>query len=347
MSRMNSGRPGQRARLEDVAKLAGVSMKTVSNVVRDYPHVSPAMRERVQAAIDQLGYRPNLTARRLATGRTGMLALAVPEIDQPYFAELIRHIGAEAGARGYRVIVEQTLSDLEAERAIIADREEGLVDGVIFHPMRIDTMEIARLRPDTPLVLLGEAGRPLTTDHVMIDNVAAARAATELLLSQGRTRIGFLAMVRGDITESTHLRLLGYQEAILAAGMPLDPTLVLESAGWSLDDVVRVLLDALDNGTRFDAILCRDDIFAMAALKALDRAGLSVPGDVAVLGWDDTSLARYSTPAISSVSPDKDAIARTALDLLEERMAGYDGVGRHRIVPHAIVERATTRPASG
>ena len=147
---MKSGRPGNRVRLEDVAKLAGVSMKTVSNVVHDYQHVSPATRERVQAAIDQLGYRPNLTARTLATGRTGMMALAIPEIDQPYFAEIARHIGEEATRRGYRIIVEQTLNDIEAERAVIRDREEGLVDGVIFQPVRIDTMEIARLRPDTP-----------------------------------------------------------------------------------------------------------------------------------------------------------------------------------------------------
>ena len=96
MSDMKSGRPGNRVRLEDVADLAGVSMKTVSNVVHDYPHVSATLRERVQAAIDELGYRPNLTARRLATGRTGMIALAIPEVDQPYFAELARHIGEQA-----------------------------------------------------------------------------------------------------------------------------------------------------------------------------------------------------------------------------------------------------------
>ncbi|GAA2971890.1 DNA-binding LacI/PurR family transcriptional regulator [Microbacterium terrae] len=341
---MRSGRPGGKVRLEDVANLAGVSMKTVSNVVHDHPHVSAKMRERVQSAIDQLGYRPNLTARRLATGRTGMLALAIPEIDQPYFAEIVRYVAAEAAGRGYRVIVEQTLSEVEAERAIISDREEGLVDGVIFHPMRIDTMEIARLRPDTPLVLLGEVARPLTTDHVMIDNVAAARVGVELLIAQGRSRIGFLALVHGDITESTHLRLLGYQEALVAAGMQIDPQLVLESTGWTVEEVMQTLLDALAAGIRFDAIVCRDDLFAMAAMKALDRAGLSVPGDVAVLGWDDTRFARYSTPAISSVSPDKAAIARTALDLLEERMNGYDGVGRHRIAPHAVVERETTAP---
>ena len=339
---MNSGRPGQRVRLEDVAKLAGVSMKTVSNVVHDYPHVSAKMRERVQSAIDQLGYRPNLTARRLATGRTGMLALAIPEIDQPYFAELARRIGEEAVRRGYRVIVEQTLNDVDAERAVIQDREEGLVDGVIFQPARIDTMEIARLRPDTPLVLLGEGGRPLTTDHVMIDNVAAAREGVELLLRQGRTRIAFLGMVRRDPTESTHLRLLGYQEALLAAGIRAEPELVFETEGFGTDRGVATLLSALDAGVRFDAVICRDDLFAMAALRGLDRAGLRVPDDVAVLGWDDTALARYSTPALSSISPAKEAIARIALDLLEDRMGGYDGVGRHRIAPHTIMERETT-----
>ena len=94
---------------------------------------------------------------------------------------------------------------------------------------------------------------------------------------------------------------------------------------------------------RFDALICRDDLFAMAALRGLERAGLRVPDDVAVLGWDDTALARYSTPALSSISPDKESIARMALELLEDRMGGYDGVGRHRIAPHTIVERDTTK----
>jgi DNA-binding LacI/PurR family transcriptional regulator len=344
---MKSGRAGNRVRLEDVAKLAGVSMKTVSNVVHDYPHVSAKTRERVQSAIDQLGYRPNLTARTLATGRTGMLALAIPEIDQPYFAEIARHIGEEATRRGYRIIVEQTLNDIEAERAVIRDREEGLVDGVIFQPVRIDTMEIARLRPDTPLVLLGEGARPLTTDHVMIDNVVAAREGTEMLLRQGRERIAFFGMVGRDPTQSTHLRLLGYQEGLHAAGAYSDPGLVIETDWFSVEEGVSALQAALSAGARFDAVLCRDDLFAMAALRVLDQAGLRVPDDVAVLGWDDTALARYGTPALSTISPDKVAIAVAALDLLEDRMGGFDGVGRHRIVPHAIAERGTTSPISG
>lgn len=339
---MTTGRSAGRVRLQDVAELAGVSMKTVSNVVHDYEHVSTTMRDRVQSAIDELGYRPNLTARRLATGKTGMIALAIPEIDQFYFAEMARQIGEEAGRHGYRIIVEQTLNNVEAERAVIRDREEGLVDGVIFQPARIDTLEIARLRPGTPLVLLGEAARPVNTDHVMIDNTLAARDGVEMLMAAGRTRIAFLATVRGDITESTHLRLLGYQEALLAAGIPLDPKLVLESDGFSLDDGVRAISAAIADGVTFDAVLCRDDLFAMAALRALQQAGLRVPADVSVLGWDDTAVARYSTPALSSVSPDKGALAATAFALLQDRMQGYDGVGRHRIVPHSIIERATT-----
>jgi DNA-binding LacI/PurR family transcriptional regulator len=339
---MTTGRSAGRVRLEDVAVLAGVSMKTVSNVVHNYEHVSSTMRGRVQAAIDELGYRPNLTARRLATGKTGMIALAIPEMDQFYFAEMARHIGEEAGRHGYRIIVEQTLNDVEAERAVIRDREEGLVDGVIFHPARIDTLEIARLRPGTPLVLLGEAARPVNTDHVMIDNTSAARDGVEMLMRSGRRRIAFLATVRGDITESTHLRLLGYQEALLAAGIELDPRLVLQSEGFSIDDGVRAISMAIEAGVTFDAVLCRDDLFALAALRALGQAGLRVPEDVSVLGWDDTAVARYNTPALSSVSPDKRALAAVAFGLLEERMQGYDGVGRHQIVPHAVIERATT-----
>lgn len=339
---MDAGRAGGRVRLQDVADLAGVSMKTVSNVVRDYAHVSPAMRDKVQAAIEALGYRPNLTARRLATGRTGMIALAIPELDQFYFAEIARLIGEEAERRGYRILVEQTLNDVEAERAVIRDREEGLVDGVIFQPARIDTLEIARLRPETPLVLLGEAARPLTADHVMIDNVRAARDGVSMLVGAGRRRVAFLGSVRGDLTESTQLRLLGYQEALVAAGIPLDPALVLHSDGFAVEDGVRAVTAAIESGVAFDAVLCRDDQFAMSALRGLAKAGLRVPDDVAVLGWDDTAIARYSTPALSSVSPDKAALARTALQLLIDRMEGYDGPGRHELVPHAVVERDTT-----
>lgn len=339
---MPQDKTGGRVRLQDVADHAGVSMKTVSNVVHDYPHVTPALRARVQASIDDLGYRPNLTARRLATGRTGMIALAIPQIDQFYFAELARHVGDAVNERGYRIIVERTLNDLDAERAVIQDREEGLVDGVIFHATRIGSDEISRLSPTTPLVLLGESARPATTDHVMIDNVQAAHDGIEALLKKGRRRIAFLGAVTEDLTETTALRLRGYQDALTEAGIHPDPALVIRSKGFFLEDGVEALSSALAAGATFDAVMCRDEQFGLAAVRALSQFGLRVPDDVAVLSWDDTAIARNSTPALSSVSPDKSAIAAEALALLFDRINGFDGPGRHRIVPHSIIERDTT-----
>ena len=115
-----------KVRLQDVARVAGVSMKTVSNVVHDYPHVSAPMRERVQKVIDELGYRPNALGRRLATGKTGLLALAFSDVSLPYFSELARIVSSAADRRGYRLLLEQTDGTLEGERAVVASSEAGL-----------------------------------------------------------------------------------------------------------------------------------------------------------------------------------------------------------------------------
>jgi DNA-binding LacI/PurR family transcriptional regulator len=328
-----------RVRLVDVAERAGVSMKTVSNVVNGYAHVQPKLRERVQTAIDELGYRPNLTARRLATGKTGMIALAMPEIDHPYFAEIASHLAAAASARGYRVIIEQTLSDPVAERAVLEDRDAGLVDGVIFQPTRMATLDIAKLHDDLPLVLLGEVEAPVTTDHVMIDNVAAASAGVRHLLTLGRRRIAFLGLVRGDITATNRQRLLGYQEALVEAGIRPDPALVLTAEGFAAQDSEAAIGAALGAGLEFDAVLCRDDRFAAGAVAALRRAGVAVPAEVAVIGWDDTAITAYTAPTLTSISPDKRALAERAFELLLERMRGHHGPGRHIVVDHAIAVR--------
>ena len=330
-----------RVRLADVAALAGVSMKTVSNVVRDYPHVTPEMRKRVQDAIDQLGYRPNLTARRLATGRTGMIALAVPEIDHPYFSELSRHVAEVALERGLRVILEQTLSTSEGEHAVLRDREAGLVDGVIFHPVSMTSLEISRFHRDTPLVLIGEAAVPLTTDHVMIDNVSAAAEATRHLLHLGRRDLVFLGAVHGDVTVTTDRRLEGFQLALEEEGLRAGADRVLMVADFSPEAGAASVHAALDAGARIDGIVCRDDQFAVGALRALHERGIETPERIAIVGWDDTALSRFSFPQITSVSPDKRAIAEIALTMLAERIDGLAGPGRHRIAPHRLAVRDT------
>ncbi|MGC4940342.1 LacI family DNA-binding transcriptional regulator [Kribbella sp. DT2] len=329
-------------RLTDVAVRAGVSMKTVSNVVNGTGSASPATRLRVQAAIEELGYRPNVTARRLATGRTGTVAVAVSSVTVPYFAEISNLIDRAARTQGLRVVIEQTNGERANELAILEERERGLVDGVIFHPVALEANDLADRQPGFPLVLLGEGPAPTTVDHVMIDNVAAAREVTTHLIERGCRRIAFLGTEREASTHTTSQRFDGYKKALRAAGIRLDRRLRLSVDYYSADDGHRAVTEALDSGLTFDAIACRDDALATGALHALHSHGLAVPDDVAVTGWDDLIISRHLWPPLTTVSPDKAAIVEAALRLLDDRIHGYQGPGRHEMIAAHLVDRQST-----
>ncbi|MBM0259289.1 LacI family DNA-binding transcriptional regulator, partial [Micromonospora sp. 4G55] len=170
-----------RHRLKDVAERAGVSVKTVSNVVNGYLHVRPDTRARVEEAIAELNYRPNLSARNLRKGRTGVIALAVPELDIPYFAELARHVVTAAAERGWTVLIDQTGGGAERERVAAAGIGDHMIDGLILSPLALTAEDLAGL-DGTPMVLLGERVDHGPADHVAIDNVAAAREITAHLV---------------------------------------------------------------------------------------------------------------------------------------------------------------------
>jgi DNA-binding LacI/PurR family transcriptional regulator len=311
-------------------------MKTVSNVVHRHPHVSDATRDRVQRAIDALGYRPNAIGRRLATGRTGLLSFAFCDVGLPYFAELVSVVYREAAARGYRLLLEQTSYSAEEERAALTGGESALVDGILFQPSAMTAVEIAQLRTDVPMVLLGERPAPLTVDHVMIDNVAAATEVTMHLAALGRRRIGFLGHEATRQSETSRQRLLGYQHGLERAGLGLDMSLLVAREEVTAAGAVEALGAALDGGLRIDGLVCRDDLAAAGALRALTERGIAVPDDVAVTGWDDVQMASYTHPTLTTVAPDTATLVRVALDLLDERVAGYDGLGRHRITPYEV-----------
>jgi DNA-binding LacI/PurR family transcriptional regulator len=325
-----------RVRLEDVARLAGVSMKTVSNVVHRHPHVSASTRDRVQQAIDELGYRPNAVGRRLATGRTGILAFAFCDVGLPYFAELVSVVYREAAARGYRLLLEQTSYSVEEERAVLTGGESALVDGILFQPSVISAAELAELRTDVPVVLLGERAAPITVDHVMIDNVAAAAEVTMHLAALGRRRIGFLGHEPQRQSETSRQRLLGYQRGLEQAGLGRDMSLLVARDEVTAAGAAQALGAALDAGLAIDALVCRDDLAAAGALRALHERGFAMPEEVAVTGWDDVQMASYTHPTLTTVAPDTTELVRVALDLLEERVAGYDGLGRHRVTPYEV-----------
>jgi DNA-binding LacI/PurR family transcriptional regulator len=203
--------------LHDVARVAGVSIKTVSNVINDYPHIRPTTKQRVEEANAELGYTPNLTARNLRSGRTGAIALALPDLGLASFAELAASVIAEAEASGVSVLVEQTGADPERERQLLRSPRLKLTDGLIFSPLGMGQDDAAALDVPYPMVLLGERIFGGPTDHVTMRNVEAARAATDFLLSSGRRRIAVVGAHEGEVIGSAALRLQGYREALDAA----------------------------------------------------------------------------------------------------------------------------------
>lgn len=334
-------------RLQDVAAHAGVSMKTVSNVVHAHPNVSAAMRERVQRAIDDLGYRPNALGRRLATGRTGLIALAFADVRLAYFSELASLVSAAAAATGagYRLLLEETTGTIEGERAVLSSSEAGLVDGMLFQPSMMSSTEVAQRRGDIPMVLLGEGAAPIGVDHVMIDNVAAANRATRHISALGRTRIAFVGHEETGQSATSTQRLIGYQQGLEESGLTVDMSLLIPTRAIAPAEAARAVGAALDRGLRFDGLVCRDDLAAIGALRALQERGIRIPDDVAVVGWDDISFAAVTFPSLTTIAPDMPALARVALEMLEERIAGYNGLGRHRLVDFDLVIRESAPAA--
>ena len=327
----------------DVARRAGVSPRTVSNVVNDFPLVSDEVRQRVRRAIDELGYQPNLVARNLRHGRSGMLGLAVPELSMPYFSELAEFVIAEAKRRSYTVVIEQTDGDPARERQLLKQNERGhLFDGLILSPLGLTLAEIQRSATSIPVVLLGEhiAGGP--QDHVGIDNVAAARDATAHLIGLGRRQVAAIGHQGKSSGETGQLRSAGYRAALHAAGLPVRKSLIVPTASFHRCSGAAAMEQLLRLPSPPDAVFCYNDLLAIGAMRTILVRGLRIPQDIAVVGFDDIEDARYAFPSLTTISPDKENIARLAVARLFDRMKGDEAPPASRSVDYRLVVREST-----
>lgn len=331
--------------MKDVASRAGVSLKTVSNVINDYPHVRPQTRSRVEQAIGELGYQINISARNLRRGRTGVIGLALPELGMPYMAELAECFMVEGERRGLRVILELTGGDAEKERRILFSPDRSMTDALLYYPHGLSQADFEALEVSYPLVLLGERIFSAAVDHVTMANVEAARAATEHLLSCGARRIALLGHRNWEGVNSSALRFQGYQEALVAAGIEVLPEHLWQSDLWRLSAGAEVVERELRRGTQIDAIFALNDALALGALHALRVRGISVPGDVQVMGFDDIEEASYSAPTLSTIAAGMKEIAISALDLVEGRVSGTGPPEKQLVVaPYHVVWRESTGP---
>jgi DNA-binding LacI/PurR family transcriptional regulator len=257
------------ATLKDVAAHAGVSIKTVSNVVHDHPRVAAQTRERVRTAIEALNYRPNLSARHLRKARVGVLALAIPDLANTYFSDIGNAVIAAAAARAYTVLLDHTGGDRANEILVANGLRPHLIDGVILSPLALEMDDLWPNRVAVPIVLLGEQLFSAPWDHIVIDNVAAARAATAHLLRLGRRRIATMGMRESSTGETARRRVRGYAEALAEVGRVLQPHLLAPVMSFHRADGARAKRQLLALDHRPDAVFCFNGLLALGALRAL------------------------------------------------------------------------------
>lgn len=326
--------------MKDVAEHAGVSTRTVSNVVNNFVHVSPAMRQLVQQSLDELGYQMDYVARGLRSGRTGFVALVVPNLSEPYFAELAEAVIRAARRQHLIVLVEATAGDPDVEVSIMRGALATVAEGVLLSSVSA-TIEGA---PDVPVVMLGEHAASRELPHVGIDNVAAARTMVSHLLQQGYQRIAALGV---QDTDTARQRYQGYQLGLVEEGVKEARSLELLDTVWSpqagYDAVVRMLRRRRKLP---DAIFAFNDSLAVGALRALQDRHIDVPGEVAVAGIDGTTQSAFASPPLTTIAPDLEELASRALCLLSDQLAGNAAHGHQQptFIPFQLVIRASTRP---
>lgn len=330
--------------MQDVARAAGVSPMTVSNVLNNYPHIRDETRDRVLKAIDELDYRVNVAARNLRAGRTNTIGFAVPEVDRPYFGQLAAKIIARAADAGYRVVIEQTGADRENELSAIASSRNRMYDGLILEVVGLGTRDRDLLRVDFPMVILGETMFAGPVDHIALPNAEGTYAATRHLLDRGSTRLAIVEGDDADRTSVTGLRHEGFLRALADAGLEHDPARSVILHELSMAGGRDAALRLLDDGVGFDAVVCITDTVALGVMRGLADRGVRVPEDVRVIGYDDIDEAEFSVPSLSTVSPDHDEVASRAVGLLLRRIGGDDAwVPQDYVSTFRVVERESTR----
>ncbi len=291
--------------MKDVAKRAGVSVITVSRVVNGSGYVGDATRNKVEAAIEELHYVPNRVASNLRSRQSDFLALVLPDITNSFWTSIARGVEDEAWAQGYGVFICNTDNDPVKEDGYIKRLLQQRVAGVLIVPTPDPASELQLLtlrRHKIKSVVVHRRMSSTIADVVRSDGEGAARALTAELIRSGRRRIAFVALPFSD--RSSRDRLKGYQEALSKAGLPSDPVLVRSGEDRKETDGDRMVSDLLSDGTHPDAILLANSRLALGGLRAIARAGLKIPDDIAVAAFHDiTAMDDYAPYLVRAVQP--------------------------------------------
>lgn len=332
-----------RVTMSDVARQAGVSLMTVSRVVNNKGEVSPETRQRVKRVIEEMGYRPSGIARSLATRRTGTLGLVVPDVTNPFFADIAKGVEHLAYAEGYNVFLCNTEEDPQRELKILESLRMKEVDGLIVCSSRLEDEDLRKgLQHHPAVVLVNRRLHPVDEfsgiSTIMIDDVAGGMTATRHLLQSGRRAIGFLAGPAAS--KSGRDRGQGYRKACQEAHLKLNPDWTRHCAPNVEGGYLSGLQLIIDH-PELDGIFCYNDLVAVGVLQACAEIGRSVPGDIAVVGFDDIPLASLVTPSLTTCRVARYELGRLALIALLDQMRGCSNGCRDVVLPVELVVRAS------
>jgi DNA-binding LacI/PurR family transcriptional regulator len=330
--------------LEDIARLAGVSRSTVSRVINDNPNVNQDTRRRVLEVIEQQQYRPHHIARALATRRTHVISLVIPEsvtftFSDPFITVVTDHVMKHARQSGYAVMLWLGDPDETGEQYFERILGNRLSDGVIVVSAVIDDPLIPRLQDARfPFIIIGPPSRP-DVHYVDIDNLGGARTAVSYLIEQGRRRIG---MITGPLNMlAARHRVDGYRAALEAAGLPFDDSLLLEGR-YTEQAGYQCMRALLEHGV--DALFAGSDVIALGAIRAIHERGFSIPQDISLIGFDDISLAAMTTPALTTVRQRADQLGVHATQALIDLVEGRLDKRLELVLPVQLVIRETCAP---
>jgi len=327
-----------RVSIADVAREAGVSRQTVSRALNNKGEISNATLHRVQEVIDRLDYRPSSIARGLATRHTRTIGLIVPDIANPFFADIGRGADDAAHEAGYSLLLCNAVEDPDREADLLRTLEQRAVDGVVLCSSRLPEDDLADLVKRHDAVVL--INRSLAgSGSVCVDDARGTASVVQHLLGSGRRRIGLL--VGPQMSHSSRERARGYAEALRAAGEEPDPTLTKRCDVPDIEGGYRAARALLGARPDVDGMICHNDLVATGALRVCAELGRRVPDDVAVTGADDVLLASLVTPALTTLRIDRQAIGAAALRMLIDQLHGASGACNMLVFQPELVVRAS------
>ena len=324
------------ATIHDVALAAGVSKTTVSRYLNNRIELPAATSARIDAAIAKHDYRPNLLARRLSTGKTDAIGLVIPEIREPFFAELASAVEDEADRHGYTIFISSTRSDRGREIASLNRLRDHHVDGLIMLTNTPDDGSLAKLiGKRRNVVLLDEDIPGVNVPRVFVENVQGARQATQYLIDRGHTAIAYLGGPLGLFTSEE--RYAGFVAAIAAAGLEM-PSRHLHRGSFSPALAARAVIDMVTSKSPPTAIFASSDYLAIGALQGLREVQIEVPRDMSLISFDDTPLGAMLTPALTAIHQPIEALGRHGFQALYALMQRKPAPKLTRL-PVELIER--------